>query len=343
MRRILSILCSPVLFLVLASCSKEVKVEGITVVPGQCTLAVGESVQLKAEVMPADYAGTVNWMSSDGSKATVDNNGLVTAVASGNVTISASAGNMVSECRIEISGNQAAVGDYLFSDGTYAASPQDGKDIIGVIFWVGDPTAQDPSLKREHPECTHGLAVAIDGDDYSAWQSGYAAYGKTVGEWIDANLTDYFTVTSGMEMEDNINRTVGYNNTKAIEAFNASPDNAAWKVDAVEKAMAYRNYSPAPANTSDWYLPSVKELSLLCSGEVDGNVWDIKDNTAVKEIINKKLAAVENGAVLTDERYWSSSEGDVIRSFYINFELGLPNVTYVKDTDYLRLRFIIAF
>lgn len=337
-----------VFFLLLAiiftvSCAKIVQIESLAVMPEQCSLNVGDSIILEVSVVPQDFDGEISWVSSDLSKATVDGNGLVKAMAPGKVTISASCGNLTSVCIVDIVGEKAEIGDYLFSDGTYSANPQRGKDIIGVIFWTGDPTSQDASLRKEHPECIHGLAVAVDGDDYSAWQSGYAEYGKTVGSWIENNITDYFTITTGMGMEDNLNKTVGYNNTKAMELFNAAPENASWKVDAVEKVVAYRSYSPAPDNTSGWYLPSAKELSLLCSGDVDGNIWDIKDNTAVKNIINAKLLSADGGAVLTDERYWSSSEGDIIRSFYINFESGLPNVTYVKDTEYLRLRFIIAF
>lgn len=327
-----------------AACTQEKTIESLAVVPEQCSLAVGDLMQLEAVVSPDDYAGKTVWVSSDLSKATVDETGLVEAIAPGHVIVTAACGNLTATCSLDIDGTEVEIGDYLFSDGTSSDSPQGGKDIIGVVFWTGDPTAQDEALKREHPECTHGLAVAVDGDGYSAWQSDYSSYGsKTVGEWIDANLTDYASVTTGTGMNDNINRTVGYNNTKAMECFNAAPENASWKIDAVEKAVAYRNYCPAPENTSDWYVPSVKELSLLCSGEVDGNVWDIKDNTSVKELINAKLASVRNADELTDERYWSSSEADVIRPYYINFELGLPNMTYVKDTEYLRLRFIIAF
>lgn len=326
------------------SCSEEKVLESLAVVPDRCSLVAGDAVQLEASVVPQDFKDGITWISSDLSKATVDGNGLVEAIAPGHVTVTATCGNLTASCAIDIAGAEVEIGDYLFSDGTCSASPQSGKEIIGVIFWTGDPSAQDASLRREHPECTHGLAVAVDGDGYSAWQSGYSAYGsKTVGEWIDANLTDYESITTGTGMNDNLNKTVGYNNTKAIECFNAAPENASWKVDAVEKAVAYRNYRPAPDNTSDWYVPSVKELSLLCSGEVDGNVWDIKENTSVKDIINARLASVRNADELTDERYWSSSEADVIRPYYINFELGLPNMTYVKDTEYLRLRFIIAF
>lgn len=334
------------LFIVFLSvaCTQEKAIVSLAVVPEECSLAVGDLMQLETAVSPEDYAGKIVWVSSDLSKAAVDENGLVEAIAPGHVTITATCGKLTATCAIDIAGTEVEIGDYLFSDGTCSDSPQSGKDIIGVVFWAGDPTAQDAALKREHPECTHGLAVAVDGDGYSAWQSDYSAYGsKTVGDWIDMNLTDYASVTTGTEMTDNINKTVGYNNTKAMERFNAAPENASWKVDAVEKAVAYRNYCPAPDNTSDWYVPSVKELSLLCSGEVDGNVWDIKDNTAVKEMVNAKLSSLRNADELTDERYWSSSEADVIRPYYVNFEFGLPNMTYVKDTEYLRLRFIIAF
>lgn len=332
------------LTLLIQACSKPAPaLESISLSHDTYELNTGETIQLEVTTTPDSFSDKVVWYSSDEARATVDKDGLVTAISQGTVTISASCETLTSSCKITIKGKNAQVGDFLFSDGTYSSYKEDGKKIIGVIFWAGDPTAQDPSLKREHPECTHGLAVAIDGNDYSAWQKGYARYGKTIGEWIDANLTEYFSITTGMELEDNLNKTVGYNNTKAIEAFNDASENAEWKVDAVEKVRAYRSYCPAPENSSDWYLPSAKELSLLCSGEVNGNIWDIKDNVIMKQQINDILSSLPKGQILEEDRYWSSSEGDVIRSIYINFSLGLPNITYVKDTDYLRLRFIIAF
>lgn len=327
-----------------AACSGEQEVSEISLNPETLELKPGETYRLEAVCTPSGAAASLQWSSSDESVVTVDPSGTVTASAPGQAVVTVVSGLVSASCRIAVvDPRPASIGDYYYSDGTWGEEPDPAKEVLGVVFWVGDPTADDEALAREHPGCTHGLVVSVDGDDLCAWQRNYAAYGKTVGEWIDRNLTDYISVQTGTGPEDNLNRMLGYNHTKAMECFNAAPENAAWPVTAVERTVAYRNYKPAPAASSDWYLPSAKELSLLCSGEQEGNVWDIRDKVENRDLINGRLLRVYQAQQLAEERYWSSSEGDIIRSFYINFASGLPNITYVKDTEYLRIRYVLAF
>ena len=63
----------------------------VKVKPGQAECYVGETVQLNATVYMAEYDRTVTWTSSDESIATVNNNGVVTALKAGTVTITATA------------------------------------------------------------------------------------------------------------------------------------------------------------------------------------------------------------------------------------------------------------
>ena len=66
------------------------KVIGLNVTPTETTLVVGETTTIQATVL-ADQAlnKTVTWQSSDTAIATVDENGLVTAVSTGNVVVTA--------------------------------------------------------------------------------------------------------------------------------------------------------------------------------------------------------------------------------------------------------------
>lgn len=69
----------------------------VTVAPATGSLYETETFQLNATIAPADVQEkTLTWSSSDTSLATVDANGLVKAVKSGTVTITAKAGNGVS-------------------------------------------------------------------------------------------------------------------------------------------------------------------------------------------------------------------------------------------------------
>lgn len=67
------------------------------------TLEKGSSKTLKATVSPRDATEkTVAWSSDDPSVATVDQNGTVTAVNSGNATITASAGGLSATCEVTV-------------------------------------------------------------------------------------------------------------------------------------------------------------------------------------------------------------------------------------------------
>ena len=80
------------------------KVDSVTLSQNEGILNVGKSVTLTATVTPEEIAAntTVTWSSSDEAVATVDSNGKVTAVATGNATITATAGEESASCDITV-------------------------------------------------------------------------------------------------------------------------------------------------------------------------------------------------------------------------------------------------
>ena len=78
-------------------------VTGITVSPTTATLdSVGATKQLTANVTPAGINAAVSWTSSKESVATVNDTGLVTAVARGTATITATAGGKSATATITV-------------------------------------------------------------------------------------------------------------------------------------------------------------------------------------------------------------------------------------------------
>lgn len=315
----------------------------------------GDIRTLRATVLPESADNkSVTWSSSNENVAKVNGSGTVTAVSPGDAVIYAKAGNITTQCEVSVDKRPLAVGDYYYADGTWSAQLDEGRNPIGVVYYVGDITATDPALKREHPNCNHGLVVALnEHEEGTAWQPNYEAYGAEIGLWANQYAPQYECVTSGYELTDNLNRPIGYNNTKAMELFNAAEENAEWQIEPINFIVEYREKVPAPETSSDWYLPSAKELSLLMSGEYDDNIWDIRDPGAsvenLKEV-NKKIEKID-GALGVGQRlpgvlffYWSSTEVSWEYAItVVNFNGQTPQALKSENALNFNVRPVLAF
>lgn len=320
------------------------KPESIELDKESIDMIIGDRATLKASVHPedAEYDAIV-WTSSNNDIVTVDNGGNITALANGNAIIIASAGELKDSCKITVSSPQPAIGDFFYTDGTFSPVLDKSKTVCGIVFWIGDPSNDDSSLKREFPETSTGLVVGLY-ESTSFWQGTLETYDASVAEWITNNTDDYFTIAtdeSGND-PDYMNKTVGYNNTKGIELFNTeNPDNP---VNAIDFILKFRNENTAPENTSGWYLPSIKELFLMSTSDFDGNIWSSNEyRHDVLDKINESLSKIEGSKIISGQ-YWSNNEysGDYWMAFYMNFDdttVGSSEKCYFE----YKLRPILAF
>lgn len=330
----------------------SVPVESVVISEPSLEMQVGDVFELSFQVNPenADYSESV-WSSSDVSVASVED-GKVTALAEGTAEIMVTVEGVSASCAVTvIQPLAAAIGDFYYSDGTWSSELDNSKTVIGVVFYIGNPAENDATLAREHPGCVNGLAVSL-GEMESAWQSGFTQYGATVSSWVEAN-TDYFPIISQTDGSgsDYLNKIVGYNNTLAIEAFNDDAANAGWPVEVVEMVEQYREDVPAPTSSSGWYLPSAKELSLLCTGEYEGNIFNISATmVSMRDFINGRLDAIEGALRLCSDPgsvetyYYSSSEYDMSAAFHVDLYNGYVYCLFDKDDyDDFRVRPVLAF
>lgn len=150
---------------------------------------------------------------------------------------------------------------------------------------------------------------------YNMWQN--------VNDWVadfqrgtDFNPVDkdeYVNIATGFDATGNINRILGYQNTKVLWAYNGYCKTNG-KTDAlVNPAEVLKTFianNPAPANSTGWFLPSVKELHMLCYKDVD-NIAYTRDNTETRDIVEVSISAVGGDALSprnNHKRFWSSSE-----------------------------------
>lgn len=320
----------------------DIPASEIRLTPDRLSMFVGETATIEAAVLPinASYK-EITWASSDAAIVSVSDDGEIEALAAGEATITAECDGITAECAVSIQMPAAKVGDYYYSDGTWSSEFNENKDVIGVVFWVGDPTFDDNALKSEHPDCTHGLVVSLD-ETQAAWQGKWSEVEISVNNWIIAN-TDYEPIATGSNMGDPMNKIVGYNNSSAIEAYHTDPSNSAWPVQAIQAVIDHREQYPAPASSSDWYLPGTKELSLLITGIFDNNIYNIGNNTANRPVINETLSTIP-GAVLiseTSQYYHSSSENTWDYVWMIDSSIGML-MNYDKGTQ-ATVRAVLAF
>lgn len=221
-----------------------------------------------------------------------------------------------------------------------ALTDEQKRACLGIVFWVGNATQKDQTLRDAHSGCTHGLVVALNDVEggTAVWQSSYSS----VQNWLNNNQTtvSYLSVASGTGSNDPLNNIQGYNNTKAIEEFNLA--NSGNLVQAVVKVAEYRKEVSAPNNSSKWYLPSEKELTLLCGKDVN-DIWNNNSGgIANRDLINDKLNSISSVATpITSAYYWSSTEYSNDLAFRVPFDYGYVS-SASKDYAY-RVRCVLAF
>lgn len=316
-----------------------VPVESITLDKTSVETSLGSKFELTATVLPENaYDKTVKWSSSDESIITVYY-GKVSAIAYGTATITAEAGGKVATCEVTVTKNEVNVGDFYYSDGTWSENLDPEKQCIGIVFYAGNPSEDDNSLATAHPDCINGLVVSLEETNEVVWQENYAEIPEMVGEWVENNTdNENLTITDHMD-DSQMGLIRGYNNTKGLEMYNEASENSSHAVAVVSKLAQFRESVPTPESTSGWYIPSVKELTLMCSGDTDSNIW-YSYGTVILNLINEKISALGHGTPIGQNTfYWASTERDSNRAFKING----GSLGEVLKESALNVRYVLAF
>lgn len=227
------------------------------------------------------------------------------------------------------------VGDFYYSDGSIVprdtqSPPSEG--CIGVVYWVGSIIEEDPLLKRDYPGCTHGLVASLQDVGQTLWSSSYE---DITSNWLSKQSNTYGIAT--LKTEDKMQ---GYANTKALEGYNASEratgEKSGYTVLPIGLIQTYADAHPAPASSSGWYFPSVKELKFMCWGQ------NASGGTDGKKKLNEQFGKITGGSSLQSDNYWSSAENGSRWAWYVGFNDGGVHV-YYKNSDSYWVRAVLAF
>ena len=266
------------------------------------------------------------------------------------------------------------IGDYYYSDGKSSdggyrkytddsfvvldikpvlTDPSTGAErtCIGIVYWVGDITGEDPLLKRDKPNCTHGLIVSLwdmPGPDNSDEVTMTWTYGDSefVNDWLGSDVT-WTERPDGFTSIQIDNKMQGYANTIALKEYNKYVESKSEdgygpegnkRVKPVKGLDAFQNSHPAPSNSSGWYWPSIEELRYVCWGQGNG------EGTTGKDMLNTQIGKV-SGSNVFGNLYWSSTESsrDSRNAWYVYFYDGRVDYSGGKYYHTFRVRPLLAF
>ena len=254
----------------------------------------------------------------------------------------------------------------IYADGTMVTTPEkpqpiidDANPVVGIVFWTPSETTpqkdrqtparltDDKIMSADHPDCIHGLAVALknatyNGSERMGWQNSFESVATTFqsGENFSHDSKGNFkSIASGSGEYDPMNYILGYQNTVVLRAYNTycqNNDKSDYIVRPVAAIDDFDDTNPAPDNSTGWFLPSPKELHILYYKDVD----NIYNNSGVEtyNIVNSSLTAA-GGDRLYGNWYWSSGEYSYGYAWGVALYSGYVSDNNKSHNRYVRLAF----
>lgn len=242
--------------------------------------------------------------------------------------------------------------------------PTPNMTVSGIVFWTPSETdltdtnrktpaslTDDKIMAAEHPNCTRGLAVAVKNVTYGgtakiAWQKSSEALSswQKGNNFTHANKEQFVSIASGTGSDANINRIYGYQNTVVLRAYNAyctDKSRTNYIVKPVAALDDFASTNPAPAGSTGWFFPSVKELHMLIYKDVDDVYRNIGSETC--GIVNSSLEKVDGDMISQSGDYWSSVEYDYSNAFRITYNYSNWSLSSAKKSNNKTVRAVCAF
>ncbi len=278
-----------------------VKGESLTLDVTSAEITEGETFITTATVLPEDVTvKSMKWSIKNGDDVIAyevidpvegDNqtSAKVAGLKEGSATLTVECTGLIAECQIKVKAKEvpiqdAKIGDYFYSDGTWSdggflgyeadgittkwaetkPAPVEGKTVIGIVFQTDETRI---SSKEKALGYNHGLVMAIR-----------SAHGSK------SPLTKY---SLDNDFNNIPNTKIGTSWYKDIEGYQWTQEIlAAYPGDKIQQCPAFdwttTDFKPsAPEGTSGWYVPSIGQLwdmlSAFGGGEMAAHLKKLRD------------------------------------------------------------------
>ena len=302
-----------------------VALEGISI-DEKTEIDKGSTKELKVTFNPSGADEVVTWKSSDESVATVDENGVVTAVKNGKATITATAGEFSDTCEVTVRTsikNIPSNGDYRGNvTGIYVS----GVEVDGYKW-------EDKTLTVYVDKTTNATATVVFDWSYSYYRNqvstyevevkngeGYLDEFREYGDWVVKFAPTVPTTVLTVESEATIVK--GYEKTLTATRNEDTTDNMSWSssdesIATVDKNGKVRGISEGKATItvkSGDLEASCEVTVILVHAESVKIVGDGIENGKLRVLKGKQiqLSEVTEPEEHTDEIKWSSSNTEVL-------------------------------
>lgn len=279
-----------------ASCEVTVNnpLNGITITSagGVTTIKKGQSTQLNVSYDPADTTDdkTVTWTSSKESVATVSNTGLVTAVADGTTTITASVGSKTASYEITV--QEVRLNGISLNKST--ATVHRGEQEVLTVVYDPENTTDDKTVTWKTSDATK---VSVDGNGkITAKAVGGAVITARVGNHeaactvtVDAPLSEIIPEKTTLTLLKNQTATISYtlNPSDTTDSRDVTFSSSDTEVVTVDSATG--NLTALKAGTAVITLTGANHIT--ASVEVT-----VKEIPIDQVVLNKKNLTIEKNA-----------------------------------------------
>ncbi len=292
-------------------------VESVTLNSASISLEEGQTTTLVATINPNDAdEKTVKWSTSSASVATVSN-GIVTAVAEGNATITASVGGKSATCAISVKKKVIAVTSVTLNKSTLSLTKGQSQTLTAT---VSPSDATDKTVTWSSSDAT--VASVTQDGRVTALKSGSATIKAKAGE---KSATCEVSITTPVESvtlnSSSISLEEGQTTTlvATINPNDADEKTVKWTTSSASVATVSNGVVTAVAEGTATITASVGGKSATCAISVKKKVIAVTSVTLNKSTLsltkgqNETLSATVTPDNATDKTVtWSSSDATIV-------------------------------